>query len=1052
MHLLLLLLTSASSRLVGHEVDRLSLLSFKAEIVSDTMGILSSWNESLHMCEWPGVFCGRRHQRVTVLDLQSSQLKGSLSPHIGNLSFLRTLRLQNNSFSGTIPQEIGRLFRLQMLQLGNNSFSGRIPFNISRCSNLKYLGLVGNNLSGKLPVEIGSLSKLQVLNLSRNNLNGEIPPSLGNLSSLDMLSVEQNSLHGDIPNSLGQLKNLTLLALGSNYLNGTILPSIYNLSSIKHISVVENQLNGTLPPGLGHSVFPNLQAFYFHVNLFSGPIPITISNASNLSIFGISENMFTGRVPSLARMSNLFRVEMDDNILGNNEDGDLDFLYSLVNCTNLERLIISGNNFGGVLPESVSNLSTELTVMNLGGNRIRGIIPVGIGNLINLGILGFEANLLTGPIPSSICKLNQLYSLKLNHNKLSGTIPSSLGNLTSLGSLNLMSNNLQGSIPPSLRECRKLLALVLSNNNLTGPITHEVISLSSLSQVLDLSRNRFTDFIPFGVGLLLQLASLDLSNNQLSVEIPNSIRNCISLESLHLEGNLLQGTIPEDWSSLRGIEDFDLSGNYLSGRIPNYLESFLLLQYLNLSFNDLEGAVPMKGFFQNTSALYIMGNKRLCGGTPQLGLPRCISNQSNQEPKAELFPWLKLLTSIACGGVIGLVLLLFFLLLHPSRKALRFVLLYPSRKARVKPTSGSSWGFSLLKVSYADLLKATNGFSSQNLIGAGSFGSVYRGILNEEERIVAVKVLNVQSSGESFIAECEALKNIRHRNLVKLLTVCASIDFQGNDFKALVYEFMMNGSLEEWLHTSAHRVAGAPIVQGHLNLIQRVNIAIDVANALNYLHNHSHMPIVHCDLKPGNVLLEGDMTACVADFGLARYLPDASLSLPTHESTSNVIKGSIGYIAPEYSMGNKVSTYGDVYSYGILLLEMLTGKRPTDEMFKDGLNLHNFVRMALPERVEEICDPVLLQRKESSTRGNARKNRNNIEDDQGQRIRKCLVFIARIGVACSADFPRERMDIGNVVDGLYLVRDVLTGTWIPRNHMITPSAVLRVSSLNCILF
>ncbi|CAL9008182.1 unnamed protein product [Prunus brigantina] len=1032
----LFLLTSASSRLAGHEVDRLSLLAFKAEITSDSMGILSSWNESLHLCEWPGVFCGRRHQRVTVLDLQSSQLKGTLSPHIGNLSFLRTLRLQNNSFSGTIPQEIGRLFRLQMLQLGNNSFSGHIPFNISRCSNLKYLGLAFNNLGGNIPIEIGSLSKLWLLDLDSNNLIGEIPPSFSNLSSLEILTVYQNNLHGGIPNSLGQLKILTFLGLGSNYLNGTIPPSIYNLSSIELISVVENQLNGTLPPGLGHTVFPNLQAFYFHVNSFSGPIPITISNASNLSIFGISENMFTGRVPSLAaRMSNLFRVEMDDNILGNNEDGDLDFLYSLVNCTNLERLIISGNNFGGLLPESVSNLSTELTVMNMGGNRIRGRIPVGIGNLINLGILGFEANLLTGPIPSSICKLNRLFSLKLNHNKLSGTIPSSLGNLTSLGSLNLMSNNLQGNIPPSLHECRNLLALVLSNNNLTGPIPDEVISLSSLSQVLDLSRNCFTDTIPFGVGLLLQLASLDLSNNQLSGEIPNSIGNCISLESLHLEGNLLQGTIPEDWSSLRGIGDIDLSRNYLSGRIPNYLESFRILQNLNLSFNDLEGAVPTKGVFRNTSELSITGNKRLCGGTPQLGLPRCISNQSNQEPKPELFPWLKLLTSIVCGGVIGLVLLLCFVLLHPSRKALRFVLLYPSRKARVKPTSGSSWGVSLLKVSYGDLLKATNGFSSRNLIGAGSFGSVYRGILNEEERIVAVKVLNVQSSGESFIAECEALKNIRHRNLVKLLTVCASIDFQGNDFKALVYEFMMNGSLEEWLHTSADRVAGAPIVQGHLNLIQRVNIAIDVANALNYLHNHSHMPIVHCDLKPSNVLLEGDMTACVADFGLARYLPDASLSLPTHESTSNVITGSIGYIAPEYGMGNQVSTYGDAYSYGILLLEMLTGKRPTDEMFKDGMNLHNFVRMALPERVEEICDPVLLQKKESSTRSNATDNRNNIEDDQGQRIRKCLVIIARIGVACSADFPRERMDIGNVVDGLYLVRDVLTGTWIPRNHV-----------------
>ncbi|CAL9008183.1 unnamed protein product [Prunus brigantina] len=1027
----LFLLTSAFSRLVGHEVDRLSLLAFKAEIMSDSMGVLSSWNESLHLCEWPGIFCGRRHQRVTGLDLRSSRLQGRLSPHIGNLSFLRTLSLKNNLFNHTIPQEIGRLFRLQMLSFDNNSFSGAIPSSISRCSNLQYLSLFGNTLSGKIPIEIGSLSKLQVLNLGTNNLSGEIPSAFSNLSSLEMLDVQQNNLHGGIPSSLGQLKSLKYLALGANNLYGTIPSSIYNLSSIKLISVLANRLHGTLPPGLGHTIFPNLESFSFHMNRFSGPIPITISNASNLSLFGISGNIFTGRVPSLARISNLFRVEMDSNSLGNNEDGDLDFLSSLVNCTNLERLDISGNNFGGLLPDSISNLSTKLTVLKLGTNQIHGSIPVGIGNLINLGVLDFKVNLLRGGIPNSICNLNKLYDLLLNHNELSGALPSSLGNLTSLGRLNLMSNHLQGSIPPSLGECRNLLALVLSQNNLSGPIPQEVFRLSSLSLVLDLSSNHFTGSIPIDVRYLVSLTSLDLSKNKLSGELPKAIGNCMSLKSLHLEGNFLRGTIPEDWSSLRGIEDFDLSRNNLSGRIPNYLGSFDFLRNLNLSFNDLEGAVPMRGVFQNTSALSIMGNKRLCGGICLLGLPRrrILSNQ-------ELFPWRRVLTAIAIGGVTGLGLLLCFVLLNLSKKALRFVLLYPSRKARVKPTSGSSWGVSLLKVSYADLLKATNGFSCRNLIGAGRFGSVYRGILNEEERIVAVKVLNVQRSSESFIAECEALKNIRHRNIVKLLTACASIDFQGNDFKALVYEFMMNGSLEDWLHISADRVAGAPIVQGHLNLIQRVSIAIDVANALNYLHNHSHMPIVHCDLKPGNVLLEGDMTACVADFGLSRYLPDASLSLPTHESTSNVIKGSIGYIAPEYGVGNNVSIYGDVYSYGILLLEMLTGKRPTDEMFKDDLNLHNFVRMALPERVEEICDPVLLQRKESSTRSNATNNRNNIEDDQGQRVRKCLVILARIGVACSADFPRERMDIGNVVDELCLARDVLTGTCIPRKHMI----------------
>nr|XP_011469435.1 PREDICTED: probable LRR receptor-like serine/threonine-protein kinase At3g47570 isoform X2 [Fragaria vesca subsp. vesca] len=329
-------------------------------------------------------------------------------------------------------------------------------------------------------------------------------------------------------------------------------------------------------------------------------------------------------------------------------------------------------------------------------------------------------------------------------------------------------------------------------------------------------------------------------------------------------------------------------------------------------------------------------------------------------------------------------------------------------------------------------------------IGDNSFqgisGSVYWGVLDQpEERIVAVKVLNLQSSraSRSFISECEVLKNIRHRNLVRLLTACSSIDFQGNEFKALVFEFMLDGNLDEWLHYSSQRVVGPPIVELHLNLLQRVNIAIDIASALDYLHNHFHVPIVHCDLKPSNVLLEKDMTARVCDFGLATFLPDTSCPVPSVQYPSNSMRGTVGYIAPEYGMGSAVSTHGDVYSYGILLLEMLTGTRPTDDMFRDDKNLHNFVLMALPERVKEICDPVLLQEKENCTSTNPASNRNDVQYDETQRIEECLVSIARIGVACSVHMPKARMEIGKVVAELRVIRDVLTGTRIPKEHMIT---------------
>ncbi|CAN6568950.1 unnamed protein product [Malus baccata var. baccata] len=996
MQLFLLMSTSSSLHLGGNETDRQSLLAFKAKIVNDPLGILSSWNESLHFCQWQGIVCGRRHQRVTVLDLQSSRLYGQLSPHIGNLSFLRNLNLQNNSFNNIIPQEISRLFRLQQLLLENNSFSGDIPFNLSRCTNLQILRIAGNHLMGKIPIEIGSLSKLQLLFLRRNNLSGEIPPSLGNLSSLQVLDVSENNMREGIPNSLGQLKRLTHLAVSSNNLNGTIPPSIYNLSSITVISVLLNELHGTLPPGLGHTIFPNLQQFYFRSNQFSGPIPNSISNASNLSHFEISINEFTGKVPSLARLSNLYLLGLADNNLGNDEEGDLDFISSLVNCTKLTLFDVSGNNFGGVLPESISNLSTELNQMVFGRNRIRGRIPIGIGNLINLEVVASEGNLLTGTIPSSVGKLKRLDALDLKENKLSGTIPSSIGNLTSLTRLILKSNKLDGNIPESLGECRNLLLLLLSQNNLRGQIPKQVIGLSSMSRILDLSSNKLTGSIPMEVSNLMHLDFLDVSHNRLSGEIPRSLGNCTGLTTLYLSENSLHGTIPESLSSLRGIKDFDLSRNNLSGIIPSYLASFRFLLNLNLSFNDFEGALPMKGVFENTSALSVMGNSRICGGIPSLRLPKCVSKHSKQGLSSRL----KIIISAACG-VVGLSF------------AILFVILYRSRKARgVKSTSGLTLGVSFLKLSYRDLLKATDGFSAANLIGAGSFGSVYKGILDQYNgRIVAVKVLNLQSAGASkfFTAECETLRTIRHRNLIKLLTACSSIDFQGNEFKALVYDFMVNGSLEKWLHQRGDNPTNP---QKNLDLIQRVNIAIDIACALDYLHNQSHMPIVHCDLKPSNILLDGDMTACVGDFGLARFLD-------VDESSSDEIKGSIGYTAPEYVMGWGVSTSGDVYSYGILLLEMLTGKRPTDDMFKDGLNLHSFVMNAVPEHVKEICDPLLLQNEEKNG------------GDRRQKFEECLISLARIGVACSAEMPRERKDMTNVVPELCLMRDVLMGTRMP---------------------
>ena len=864
----------------ANETDRLALLDFKNRMTKDPLQIMSSWNDSIHFCNWIGVTCSPSSKRVMVLNLTAKKLSGSIPPSIGNLTYLTGINLKNNRFNGEIPQEVGRLQRLQHLNLSSNSFGGKLPTNLSYCTQLRVLDVAFNNLVGQIPDHLSSLSKLVNLSLNANNLTGSIPAWIGNFSSLYVLSLVQNNFQGSIPSELGLSSSLGFFQLSENNLSGTIPPLIYNISSLYFFSVTQNRLHGRLPPDVGLTL-PNLQYFFGGDNNFTGPIPVSLSNASQLQMISFHKNGLTGTMPqNMASLQGLVKLNFAHNSLGNGKDEDLNFLNFLANCTSLERLSLYHNNFGGVLPISIANLSTQLQSLTMGRNMIRGDIPIEIGNLVNLNKLGLEYNYLGGPLPVALGKLQKLEELHLSANEFSGSIPSSLGNLTKLIKLFMGANRFDGRIPPSLGNCHSLLLLNLSHNNLIGTIPEQVIGLSSLSIYLSLTHNFLIGELPFEVGNLKNLANLYLSENRLSGKIPTTLKTCLSLERLYLEGNLFEGVIPQSLEMLRGLEEIDFSQNKFSGNIPNFLSKFQSLKHLNISYNDFEGKVPTGGIFANASAISIFGNDKLCGGVEELHLPTC----SKKNPHSSRM-LLALKIVIPVSIVIFVLVLLYF---SPT------CFMVNISRERVFSLTASSFEDWQLRISYEELLKSTNRFSENNLIGLGSFGSVYKGVLPGNGAIVAVKVLNLQQRGasKSFINECNVLKSIKHRNLLKIISVCSSVDHEGNDFKSLIFEFMCNGSLDQWLHPKndvRHQ-------SKRLNFIQRLNIAIDVAYALEYLHHHCHTPIVHCDLKPSNILLDEDMVAHVDDFGLANFLFETS-SNPSKTQTLG-LKGSIGYVPP----------------------------------------------------------------------------------------------------------------------------------------------------------
>ncbi|XP_003633210.1 probable LRR receptor-like serine/threonine-protein kinase At3g47570 [Vitis vinifera] len=898
--------------------DLSALLAFKSEIKLDPNNILgSNWTEAENFCNWVGVTCSHRRQRVTALRLNDMGLQGTISPYVGNLSFLHWLNLGNNSFHGHVVPEIGHLHRLRVLILQKNLLEGVIPASIQHFQKLQIISLTENEFTGVIPKWLSNLPSLRVLFLGGNNLTGTIPPSLGNNSKLEWLGLEQNHLHGTIPNEIGNLQNLKGINFFRNNFTGLIPLTIFNVSTLERILLEQNFLSGTLPSTLG-LLLPNLKVLALGVNKLSGVIPLYLSNCSQLIYLDLEVNRFTGEVP---------------RNIGHSEQ--------------LQTLILHGNQLTGSIPREIGSL-TNLNLLALSNNNLSGAIPSTIKGMKSLQRLYLDRNQLEESIPNEMCLLRNLGEMSLGNNKLSGSIPSCIENVSYLQILLLDSNLLSSSIPSNLWSLENLWSLDLSFNSLGGSLHANMRSMKMLQ-------------------------TMDLSWNRISGNIPTILGAFESLSSLNLSGNLFWGSIPESLGELITLDYMDLSHNNLSGSIPKLLVALSHLRHLNLSFNKLSGEIPRDGCFENFTAASFLENQALCG-QPIFHVPPCQRHITQKSKNKFLFKIF--LPCIASVPILVALVLLMIKYRQSKVETLNTVDVAPAVEHRM--------------ISYQELRHATNDFSEANILGVGSFGSVFKGLLSEGT-LVAVKVLNLQLEGafKSFDAECKVLARVRHRNLVKVITSCSN-----PELRALVLQYMPNGSLEKWLYSFNYS----------LSLFQRVSILLDVALALEYLHHGQSEPVVHCDLKPSNVLLDDEMVAHVGDFGIAKILAE------NKTVTQTKTLGTLGYIAPEYGLEGRVSSRGDIYSYGIMLLEMVTRKKPMDEMFSEEMSLRQWVKATIPNKIMEVVDENLAR-----------------NQDGGGAIatQEKLLAIMELGLECSRELPEERMDIKEVVVKLNKIKSQL---------------------------
>lgn len=965
--LLILLLLCISAR--GTE-DGSVLLRLKLSIV-DSVGYLHDWrSDGLEShCTWPGVTCdGVGMGRVTALDLSGMNLTGNISDDIYLLSKLKSLKLASNGFSGPLPGSIANLTELVVLDISRNFFVSNFPTGLSRAKDLMNVSAYSNNFTGPLPEDIGLLSQLEHLDFRGSFFDGSIPSSYGGLSQLKFLGLSGNNLTGHIPPELGKLSMLQTLLLGYNKLEGRIPSELGNLSRLEYLDLACCNISASIPAEL--TKLSMLSTLFLYRNSLTGIIPRDIGNMTSLKSLDLSVNFLSGTIPAeigMLKSLTLFSV-MFNHMSGHVPD-------SICDLPNLVTLEIWNNSFSGILPQALG-INSALQWLDVSSNSFTGSIPPQLCRGGNLTKVILFNNHFSGPIPNSLANCLSLRRVRMQNNQLSGAIPAGFGLLPNLNRFELAKNMLNGSIPFDLSLSSKLSFLDLSNNEFEGSLPGNISKMVSLEN-LYASNNNLVGKIPTDFGGCSRLSVLDLSENHLSGTIPRSIRICEKLVRLDLKQNELSGAIPSELAAISALAMLDLSQNALTGIISPEFGKATALEIFNVSYNNLSGPLPIQGIFRSANPDAFVGNPNLCGGiltnchfiTNSL-LPPSTLDKKGPRPLA----WM-------VGVICAVSLAMAIFLLGGRLLCIKSENGFFCWKISLKDNNlNEDWpwqltAFQRLSFTSMDILAC---IEESNIIGMGGTGTVYKAEMPSGEIVAVKKLYNMDKKKPGFLAEVDVLGRLRHRNIVRLLGYCYNYSNP-----MLIYEYMSNGSLADALH-------GKKSLNNLLaDWVTRYNIAVGIAQGLCYLHHDCSPSVIHRDVKSSNILLDSNLDARVADFGVAKLVE-------SNEAMST-IAGSYGYIAPEYAYTLKVDEKSDIYSFGVVLMELLTGKRPVEPEFGEAMNIVEWVRSKFRVKDE----------KEEALDHNVAASSNSVKEE--------MMLVLRIALVCTSRLPTDRPSMRDVV-------------------------------------